>query len=115
MLVPYQREIGLWQRQDKSYREIAALLRVTHGLDVHHDTIHSFVQARIRLRKRKILPAEYLVTPAAPAPGGTLRTTEAFRSAPVVAPKLRAAAKILSSEGKEIPAAQYPPVDPNNV
>jgi hypothetical protein len=115
MLVPYQREIGLWQRQDKSYREIAALLRVTHGLEVHHDTIHSFVQARIRLRKRKILPAEYLVTPSAPTPGRLPHAIEAVRSASAVAPKSNTAGRILSTEGKEICGAQYPPVDPNNL
>lgn len=64
-LIPFAAEIGRWQRENKSYREIAALLKQKHGLEVHHETIWSFVTVRERAnrRKRRILPEAYMQAP----------------------------------------------------
>lgn len=63
-LRPYQGAIGRWQREGKSYAEIADLLSKQFGLKVHRSTIHSFVQVRrsagFKKRKRTILPAHFL-------------------------------------------------------
>lgn len=110
-LLPFASTIARWQRQGKTYRQIAVLLGTEHGLAVHPDTINSFVLVRVRAKKRPILPAGYLqpnpVRRATPALAGTSGRVPS--SGPSHPPR------VIASDGKEIPNAQYAPVNPDEL
>jgi hypothetical protein len=114
-LIPFARQIAKWQREGKTYLEMALLLRPEPGMEIlHPDTIHSFVMVRFRASKRKraILSAEYLNAlsgvPAAPRPALPRSTAEA-PGVPAGDPARRPAnRRQLNDAGKEITVAVYP-------
>ncbi len=57
-LVPYGEAIRVWRKAGKSYREIKELLLKEKGVEVHLDTINSFVLTRARAAKVGKLMAE---------------------------------------------------------
>jgi hypothetical protein len=54
-LCPYARQIALWRGEapPKTYVEIAALLHEKYGVEVHPDTVNSFVLVRHRAARKK--------------------------------------------------------------
>lgn len=80
-LLPFAAEIAKWQREGKTYGQMAFLLREKHGLHVHPDTINSFVLVRVRARKKPILPASFLREIAPPVPTPAKVTLTAPQSA----------------------------------
>jgi hypothetical protein len=52
-LIPYENEIRRLRMEDRPYREIAAYLRETFGVEAHPTTIFNFVKVRSRPRKVK--------------------------------------------------------------
>jgi hypothetical protein len=67
-LTAYQPLIASWRKEGKSYREIAQILRESHGLSVGRNTLHSFVKVRSK-RPRKVYTMLEEVTPVPPASG----------------------------------------------
>jgi hypothetical protein len=112
-LLPYAAAIARYQRDGKTYEQIAALLLSDHGVSAHPDTINSFVLVRIKARKRRILPADYLVVRE--TAGRSERPTPAKRSYTVRPNSSESAARVVGTDGKEIRNAQYAPVNPDEL
>jgi hypothetical protein len=67
-LAPFEPQIRQWLRDNKSYSEMAGLLRSEHGLKVDPSTINAFVLVRARGRRRAMLPADPGTPEAIPTP-----------------------------------------------
>jgi hypothetical protein len=70
-LAPFEPQIRQWLRDNKSYSEMAELLRSEHGLKVDPSTINAFVLVRSRGRRRAMLPADPETPEAIPTPPST--------------------------------------------
>lgn len=112
-LLPFAGVIARYQRAGKTYEQIAALLQSDHAISAHPDTINSFVLVRIKARKRRILPAAYLVPPEISAQPG--KPIPGKRDCTLRPAGSEGAVRVVGADGKEIPNAQYSPVIPHEV
>ena len=138
-LAPYAAQIARWRREGQTYKEITALL-AERGVQVHLDTINSFVLVRAKGGgKVAVLPEPKEPVPAAPTgPVASVQTKQPI--APAAAQQLplaadlpaagpdtlsaeaglgtslaRARARLRESGGQAGQRTQYAPANPNNL
>jgi hypothetical protein len=117
-LVPFSDHIARWQREGKSYKEMAKLLSEVAGVSVHPDTINSFVLVRARGGGKVAMLPESPSTLSDQAARQENAVASQTPGSPVVAhrkgPGL-SAGRILGSDGKEIKNARYEPANPDDL
>ena len=106
-LAPYAAQIARWRREGQTYKEITALL-AERGVEVHLDTVNSFVLVRARGGgKVAVLPEPKEPVLAAPVgPVASVQTKQP--AAPAVAQKSPLAAD-LPAAGPDAPLAEAGP------